>query len=223
MSGRPPVFDESYYRAAYRDYSRQNPLRKLRFYHRLLAAHLGSQCPISVLDVGCAFGSFLEALPRDWERYGIDASEYAIEQGRVRVPGVSLAAATLETTPFRGPFDAVTSLDVIEHIADLDGVARIVHGLLKPGGVFVFVVPVYDGPLGWLVRRLDRDPTHIHKISRDFWLEWAARTFEVVEWLGTYRYLAPLGGYVHFASRRLRSLSPAIAVAAKRRNLVGQL
>jgi hypothetical protein len=82
----------------------------------------------------------------------------------------------------------------------------------------VFVVPVYDGPLGWLVRRLDKDPTHVHKMPRNFWLEWAARTFEVVEWLGTYRYLTPLGVYVHFASRRLRRWSPAVAVAARRRN-----
>jgi SAM-dependent methyltransferase len=210
------VFDENYYQTVYKNYSRQNPPRKLRFYQKLLTAHLGESQPVRLLDVGCAFAAFLSSLPHGWDRHGIDVSTHAIESVRAKVPGVKLASATLETLPFRGPFDAITSFDVIEHIADLDKVAQIVHGLLKPGGLFVFVVPVYDGPLGWLVHALDKDPTHIHKTNRDFWLSWAGKSFEVVDWLGTYRFLTPLGVYLHFASRLFRRWSPAVAVVARR-------
>jgi SAM-dependent methyltransferase len=212
----PPVFDEHYYCQVYRDYRRQSPPRKLRFYRRLLAAHLGPRPTAAVLDIGCAFGGFLGALPPEWERFGIDASAYAVEQARRQVPGATVEHSTLEAIPFQGPFDAITAFDVIEHIANLDGVAEAVRGLLKPRGVFLFVVPVYDGPLGGLVRRLDRDPTHLHKRPRDFWLAWAAQSFAVVEWLGAWRYLTPPGVYAHFAGRRLRSVSPAIAVVARR-------
>ena len=65
--------------------------------------------------------------------------------------------------PFRGPFHAIVAFDVIEHVPDLDAIAKFVHSELDAHGVFVFVVPVYDGPLGGLVRRLDKDPTHMQK------------------------------------------------------------
>jgi SAM-dependent methyltransferase len=217
VSSPPAVFDENYYRTVYRNYTRQNPPRKLRFYQDLLTRHLGKSESIRLLDVGCAFAAFLSSLPRGWDLYGIDVSEHAIESARSKVPGVKLASAKLETLPFQGPFDAVTSFDVIEHIPDLGKVAEIVSGLLKPGGIFLFVVPVYDGPLGWLVHLLDKDPTHVHKTKRDFWLSWAAQFFEVVEWQGTYRYLTPMGVYMHFASRLFRRWSPAIAVVVRRK------
>ncbi len=217
MSSSSTVFDENYYRTFYKNYTRQNPSRKLRFYETLLIKHLGKSESVKLLDVGCAFAAFLGSLPRTWERYGIDVSEHAIESARAKLPGVKLASATLETLPFQGPFDAVTSFDVIEHIPDLDQVARIVNGILKPGGIFEFVVPVYDGPLGWVVQLLDKDPTHVHKNGRDFWLSWASKSFEIVEWQGTYRYLTPIGVYMHFPSRLFRRWSPAIAVVVRRR------
>src|SRR5262249_3361336 len=110
-----------------------------------------------------------------------------------------------------------TSFDVIEHIPDLDSTRRSIYSLLKPGGIFVFVVPVYDGPLGWVVHALDKDPTHIHKTRRTFWLDWAAASFEVLEWQGAFRYMTPFGVYLHYPSRILRRGSPAIAVVARRR------
>jgi SAM-dependent methyltransferase len=216
VSSPPVVFDENYYQTVYRNYSRQNPPRKMRFYQKLLTTNLGQSQAVRLLDVGCAFAAFLSSLPSNWDRYGIDVSTHAIESVQAKLPGVKLASATLETIPFQGPFDAITSFDVIEHIADLDKVAQIVHGLLKPGGIFVFVVPVYDGPLGWLVHALDKDPTHIHKTNRDFWLSWAGKSFEIVEWQGTYRYLTPLGVYFHIASRLFRRWSPALAVVVRR-------
>jgi SAM-dependent methyltransferase len=210
------VFDERYYRTVYGDYQRQNPKRKLRFYRDLLRAHLEDPGAPAVLDIGCAFGGFLGALPREWDRYGIDASAYAVAHARTALPGAALAHASLEGNPFPGPFDAITAFDVMEHIPNLDDARDRIRRWLKPGGIFVFVAPVYDGPLGWAVRALDKDPTHIHKTGRDFWLSWAAQSFDVLEWLGAYRYLTPLGIYLHFTSRLLRRWSPAIAVVAKR-------
>ncbi len=123
--------------------------------------------------------------------------------------------ATLDTNPFAGPFDVLTSFDVIEHIQDLENVASHVRSLLRPGGLFVFVVPTYDGPFGPIVHLLDRDPTHIHKTNRKFWLQWAARHFDVLEWTGIFRMLLPSGPYIHWPARPLRSLAPAVLVAAR--------
>ncbi len=216
MSSASAVFDENYYRTVYRNYSRQNPPRKLNFYRELVAGHLGNPQRAAVLDIGCAFGAFLGALPSEWDRYGIDVNAYGVEQAKAHSTGIQLANAALEESPFQGPFDAITAFEVVEHIPDIDGTRERIYRLLKPGGVFVFVVPVYDGPLGWVVEALDKDPTHIHKTGREFWLSWASQSFHVEKWMGAYRYLTPIGVYLHYKSRPFRRWSPAIAVVARR-------
>jgi SAM-dependent methyltransferase len=217
MSPQPLVFDENYYSSVYPNYKLQNPPRKLHFYRDLVAKHLGNRKSPAVLDMGCAFGAFVSVMPKEWDRYGTDVSEFAIERAKATVPGAKFAAGILETCPFPGPFDAITAFDVVEHIPDIEGIRKQIHARLKPGGIFVFVVPVYDGPLGWVVEALDKDPTHVHKTRRDWWLSWAQQSFDVLEWQGAYRYLTPLKIYVHYRSRLLRSWSPAIVVAARRR------
>jgi SAM-dependent methyltransferase len=210
------AFGPDYYHTIYRHYERQNPSYKRGFYRDLVFKHAGSQ-PARILDVGCAFGGFLAWMPDTWDRFGIDVSSFAIQRGERAHSGLHLAAATLDTNPFSGPFDVVTSFDVIEHIENLETVAASIDKLLKPGGLFVFVVPTYDGPLGPVVHLLDRDPTHIHKTNRKFWLDWAARHFEVQEWMGAYRMLLPRGPYIHWPTRALRAFAPAIVVVAKAR------
>jgi SAM-dependent methyltransferase len=210
------AFGPDYFQKIYRHYERQNPSYKRQFYRDLLFKHAGSQ-PARILDVGCAFGGFLAYLPDTWDRFGIDVSSFAIQNGERTQGSLHLAAATLDTNPFPGPFDVVTSFDVIEHIENLENVAASVNKLLKPGGLFVFVVPTYDGPLGPVVHLLDRDPTHIHKTSRKFWLDWAGRHFEVIEWMGAYRMLFPHCPYIHWPSRFLRAFAPAIVVAVRTR------
>ncbi len=210
-----------YYDTVYRHYERQNPARKLKFYSDLVFKHVGRE-PASILDVGCAFAKFLASMPATWSRFGIDVSSYAIEEAKRSQPSLQLAAATLASNPFRGPFDVVTSFDVIEHIENLESIAAAIKRLLKPGGLFLFVVPTYDGPLGPVVHLLDRDPTHIHKTHRRFWLDWAASHFDITDWAGAYRMLLPHGPYIHWPTRYLRRFAPAIVVAAKARRENGR-
>jgi SAM-dependent methyltransferase len=214
------AFGPEYYRTIYRHYERQNPTYKHRFYRDLILKHAGS-APARILDVGCAFGGFVSTMPEAWNRFGIDVSSFAIQHGQQKYPSIQLAAATLDTNPFRGPFDVITTFDVIEHIRDLENVAAHVRSLLKPAGWFFFVVPTYDGPFGPMVHLLDRDPTHIHKTNRKFWLAWAERHFEVLHWTGVFRMLLPSGPYIHLPTRSLRSVAPAILVAARTRGKAG--
>ena len=212
---REERFERDYYEKHYRDYGRQNPPKKLRFY-RELAERAASGIPRPrVLDVGCAFGAFLSALDPAWQRFGIDASEFATDLARRTVPDVSFERAGVGDIPFPGPFDLITAFDVIEHLGDLDEAAAAVGARLARGGHFLFVVPVYDGPTGPLVRLLDGDETHVHRRSRTFWLEWAAQRFALREWWGIYRYLLPGGFYLHLPTRPGRRFAPAIAVLAR--------
>ncbi len=210
-------FDSQYYETRYRDYWRQNPPRKLAFYRRLLEDALGSRERPRVLDFGCAFGVFLRSLNPVWDLAGIDVSEYAIRQATSASSGIRYMTMSSGTYPQLGRFDGIAALDVLEHIPQLDEALDWIRCSLVPGGVLLAVVPVYDGPAGPLVRWLDRDPTHVHRTSRDFWLSHLGRQFSVVDWQGILRYLLPGGYYLHVSTRKLRRLAPAIACVARNR------
>jgi SAM-dependent methyltransferase len=214
----PTLFDQSYYTTYYLDYDRQNTQRKLAYYRDRLAGFLppGAAHP-KVLDLGCAFGRFVAALDPRWLAYGTDVSEFAIGRARELVPGATFAVMRDGTIPFTEHFEAITAWDVLEHVPDLDGAAAQVRDHLVVGGVFAFAVPVYDGPLGRVVNRLDKDATHINRFPRRWWLDWARRHFELADWSGAFRYLLPGGYYIHWTSRALRHISPAAVVVARRR------
>ncbi|MGD9647987.1 MAG: trans-aconitate 2-methyltransferase [Pirellulales bacterium] len=219
MTAAPaPSFEQEYFERNYRNYARQNPPRKLNFYRQLVERGVAGRPRPAVLELGCAFGRFLATLDPSWERFGLDVSQYALEQARQRLPDATLQVASGSEIPFARRFDAIMAFDVIEHIPDLGAVAETVAAHLNPGGAWIFVVPVYDGPTGPLVRLLDGDPTHVHKRSRDFWLSWAAEHFDLEEWWGQFRYLLPVGPYLHATTHRWRRACPAIAVLARRRD-----
>ena len=90
---------------------------------------------------------------------------------------------------------------MFEHVPDLNAVTSSVSQMLRPGGLLTFVVPVYDGVTGPVIRRLDKDPTHIHQWSRHQWVDWATSRFEDVEWHGLLRYLVGRT-YVHVPTDR---------------------
>lgn len=217
MTGLVGEFDRSYYERNYRSYELQNPPRKLAFYRALVERAAAGKARPRILEIGCAFGHFLATLDPRWRRCGMDASRYAVGRARRRAPEAAFAVADAGgEIPFAGGFDVIVAFDVLEHLADLARVREALLPRLAPGGRLVFVVPVYDGPTGPLVRLLDRDPTHVHKRSRAFWLDWAGRDLRIVEWWGVYRYLLPGGRYLHRPTRALRGVAPAVAVVAAR-------
>ena len=210
-------FDATYYRQVYRDYEAQNPPAKLKFYASVIERHLAAGTPRRIHDMGCAFGAFLAALDASWQKFGSDVSAAAIDQARTRVPEATLAIADGASPPFRELFGVITAFDVIEHIENLDEVAESINRQLLVDGLFVFVVPVYEGLTGPVIRYLDRDPTHLHKWGSRRWLQWAERHFDVLDWQGILRYLVLPTWYMHLTTRRLRDHTPAIIVACRKR------
>jgi len=220
---RPSAFDEHYFRTYYRDYVAQNPPRRLRFYAQTIERQLAPGAPRRIHDIGCAFGHFLGSLDPTWQIFGTDVSEFAVAQAARENPrGVFKVAPAHARKVFDQSFGVVTAFDVIEHVPEPDAVACSVIEQLADGGCFIFVVPVYDGLSGPIIRLLDRDPTHQHKWPRRRWLDWAASHFALVEWQGIFRYLFPGGYYLHHASRALRRHTPAMIVVTRKRGGLGE-
>lgn len=217
-----PTFDEAYFRTAYRDYQLQNPSKKLAFYESIVQRARQAEST-TLVDLGCGLGAFLSHLrsgdptSQAWRLVGTDVSEFAVAHNQQAIPGVEFHVRHIDERPINGlQADIVTAFDVLEHLEVPDRAAEMVHSILRPGGVFVLVVPVYDGPLGPLVNWADRDATHLQKQARAWWLDWTARRFEVTDWQGVYRGMTPWHTYLHLPSRTWRRWAPAIIISARR-------
>jgi SAM-dependent methyltransferase len=80
----------------------------------------------------------------DVEAVGVDRSPEALGYSRGR-GHARLAGSDLTLLPFRsGTFDAVTALDVIEHIQDDRRALEEISRVLRPGGILVATVPAYQ-------------------------------------------------------------------------------
>ena len=95
----------------------------------------------SLLDVGAANGLLVE----EAQRAGIDAmgvEPSATLAARARARGLDVRTGTLPLAPLgERRFDAVTLVDVIEHVSDPLGLLRAVRAVLAPAGVVLVVTP----------------------------------------------------------------------------------
>ena len=126
-----------------------NPVR-LSWIRDHLAAHFGRDSTelrplagLRVLDVGCGGGLVAEPMARlGAEVVAIDAAERNVAVARIHAEQVGLAidyrCATAESLVAAGErFDAVLSLEVVEHVADVDLFLEACATLVRPGGALV--------------------------------------------------------------------------------------
>ncbi len=103
-----------------------------------------------VLDAGCGNGTFVQALfEQGYDVCGTDLSEKGIEHARsLGMPGRFEVASVYDNLLelFGQPFDAIVSLEVVEHLYDPQTFAQRVHQALKPGGRLIVSTPYH----GWL-------------------------------------------------------------------------
>lgn len=208
--------DWDYYASSYQDYARQNPPHKLAFYLKLLGAYLSDGDRI--FELGTGMGSFLERASARYQCSGCDINEVGVAATRDRVPGCDVAVGSYELVPASDDLRAVVSWDVLEHLEDLPAALAHIAATLCSGAYLMGVVPVYDGPLGWLVHLLDKDETHVTKRGRGFWLQaLAGAGLEVVRWGGINRKLVGKR-YVHITRPQtlLRRVGTAMFFVARK-------
>ena len=123
-----------------------------------------------VLDVGAGYGFVLEALEKaGYETAGLEISEHAAEQARGRARGQVIRQGAEEPFPFPDDrFQAITLLDVIEHLNDYPTALASCRRCLAPGGkLFVITLNAHSLARPLLGRRWSwyQDPTHVHMFT----------------------------------------------------------
>jgi glycosyltransferase involved in cell wall biosynthesis/2-polyprenyl-3-methyl-5-hydroxy-6-metoxy-1,4-benzoquinol methylase len=121
-----------------------------------------------LLELGAGVGLFLDVARRlGWDVRGIEASKWAVEQGRARfdVPLRQGLIEDLDEPP--GSADAVVMLDVLEHLADPLDALRRAREVVDEEGILALTTIDIDGPHArargerwpWLIR------SHLHCFS----------------------------------------------------------
>jgi SAM-dependent methyltransferase len=134
----------------------RNPLRPL------LKNLAGSAHPI-VADLGCGTGPLLPFLAEHFRQVlAIDFADNMLERARERcrdLPNIRFVQRSLtDLTGIGAPVDvavAVNSL-IMPDLDELHRVLAAIHGLLRPGGTFLGIVPAMDGVCYLTMLLLDR-------------------------------------------------------------------
>ncbi len=153
----------------YLDYHADKPIIQRNFRARI--AHLAKLAPRGkLLEIGSAYGFFLELAREKWEVQGIEISPEGVAHARDKL-GLDVRAEDFLQAPEEPEsFDLVCMWDTIEHLSSpmehIEKAAR----WLKPGGYLV----LSTGDIASLVSRIQRDrwrlvhpPTHLFYFSPD--------------------------------------------------------
>lgn len=126
----------------------------------LVASHYAVADGGSVLDLGCGFGDYAPLFADRCTYVGIDHNaDYIAAAERLNrgTPATFLVAdVTDPVVKTHGPYDLVMLSGVLHHLEDdvVEQFAQNVAPLLKPGGRFVALEPVFDPEQGLSARLL---------------------------------------------------------------------
>jgi SAM-dependent methyltransferase len=120
----------------YADYRGSEPVLRREF-ARTVQFIRGLRDGGRLLEIGCAFGFFLEEARGFYDVAGIEIADAAVAFCQSR--GLAVINGVAEESTFRqlGMFDVIVLLDVVEHLPDPRSCLALCRRHLNPGGIIV--------------------------------------------------------------------------------------
>ncbi len=149
---------------------------------------------IEFLDIGIGYGMFLKTVEKDGVKrvFGMDPFPKSIEIARQNTSAEIFEGDILDDQwPVeKQGYDAVTCMDVVEHLEDPSVFFHKVKEYLREGGILLITTPNKSLPYMMrsipLIGRKDPNPTHINVQRPAYWRRLALENgFEILkEWRG---------------------------------------
>jgi len=143
------LYNEGYFTIEQQDYFfNHSKLKEAIFSKYLQELEKIVQTKGTLLDVGCAIGTFLSlARSSGWTVKGVEVSEFASGYARKQYE-LDVFTGELEKCPFElNSFDVITLWDVIDHVEKPQSFLERAYSLLKPGGIIVVATTMEDSLL----------------------------------------------------------------------------
>ncbi len=144
------AYEQQFFRdGAYHDYlaDREIAAKNFRRFAEIVRRHSPRG---RLLEVGCAYGFFLDIARDWWTVTGIDIHAPGITHARDRLGADAVHGDFLDFNAPDASFDAVVMWDTIEHLRRPSAYIAKIAATLKPGGI----VALTTGDVGSLVARL---------------------------------------------------------------------
>jgi 2-polyprenyl-3-methyl-5-hydroxy-6-metoxy-1,4-benzoquinol methylase len=125
----------------------------------------------TVLDLGCGNGSLSALLQsQNYLVVGCDASESGIALARQAHPGIDFFEHDISNplpASVAGAFDAIVSLEVVEHLMQPRNLVDRAYKALRPGGVLIMSTPYHGYWKNLSLALMNKFDSHWHPL-RDF-------------------------------------------------------
>jgi len=131
-----------------------------------------AQTKISILDIGCRTGDFLNHWEKQHDLYGVELTKANAKIASSR--GIKVYNDFIENIDFDMQFDVVACYALLEHIATPNVLLDRISALLKPNGVLVIMIPSIESKLP---QRLFSNKIHWHMFSPPEHLSFYSREF----------------------------------------------
>lgn len=142
-----PYYSEGYFTGdvtldGYINYDLDKEVTKKTYLNYLdaLSKFIDKQTGISMFEVGCATGFFMDlARQKGWQTEGIDISEYAVKKAQEK--GLNATVGLPEFYQTEKKFDVVVMQDLIEHVKDPVDIVNRAKNLLADNGLLLITTP----------------------------------------------------------------------------------
>jgi len=162
VNPRPDIYEMSnYYKEEYHSNRDTSEHRKR---YEIQTQFLPALQNESVLDIGCAQGDFLLYLKEKYQNIKMFGCDLFSDSAKSK--DINFKNTTLQEADYKeSQFELVTAWAVFEHLHDPDTYFKKVSEILKPGGLFVFLVTNANSFYGRVAHKEDV-PRHLYHFTK---------------------------------------------------------